>query len=279
MQGRNRREFLKLLSGAVGSAVLPAFVPILHAERSATAARGTTAGGSRAQLPPRTVALRTQGGRFRFDPEGLRIEAGSSLIWLNMGDFHTTTAFHPANGGLVGGELPLRIPERAEPWHSGMLGLDAGTQYEHQFTVEGVYDYFCQPHYGFGMVGRLVVGRPRGGPAITRPLSELPEAAREQMPSLEAIVGPVGRTSEWASRMNGVLLLLANACPAAAAARAVVQGAGADQELSAVLERAGSRQAFRQALRSFADGVASEADYEDLVGRADVAKETLARAC
>ena len=126
---------------------------------SSDAARDTGSGPNAADLPPRTVALRTQGGAFRFDPGGLWLQPGSSLTWLNMGDFHTTTAFHPANSKLVGGKLPLRIPARAEPWHSGMLGLDAGTQYERRFMLEGVYDYLCQPHYGFGMVGRLVVGQ------------------------------------------------------------------------------------------------------------------------
>ena len=66
-------------------------------------------------LPPRVVGLRTSGGNFRFDPVGLRIEPGTNLTWLNMGDFHTATAFHPDNGHLLGGDVPLRIPKGAEP--------------------------------------------------------------------------------------------------------------------------------------------------------------------
>ena len=193
-----------------------------------------------------------------------------------MGDFHTTTAFHPTNSELVGGELPLRIPEGAEPWHSGMLGLDAGTQYERRFAIEGVYDYLCQPHYGFGMVGRLVVGQ--RGPAVTHALSDLPESAREHMPPVEMIVGPPGRTFEWASRINGVLLLLANGQPAATAAQAVAHGAGADEQLSAVLRGASSERAFTEALDAFREGVAGDVGYEALVALADAAKDILDRA-
>ncbi len=99
--------------------------------------------------------------------------------------------------------MPLRIPEGGESWHSGMLGLTAGTRFEHRFQVEGVYDYFCQPHYHFGMVGRIVVGGARGGPAIRRPLAELPESSQRQMPPVETVTEEAGRTFEWTARLNG----------------------------------------------------------------------------
>ncbi len=276
MRTWNRRGFVRLLPGAVGGVLLPGLSVSVLTSCSSDADRETRSGPIAADMPPRTVALRTQGGAFRFDPGGLWLEPDSSLTWLNMGDFHTTTAFHPANSELVGGPLPLRIPEGAEPWHSGMLGLDAGTQYERRFVMEGVYDYLCQPHYGFGMVGRLVVGR--RGPEQTYASSELPAPAREHMPSMEMIVGPRGRTFEWASRINGVLLLLANAQPAVAAARAVVLGAGADERLSAVLKGASSQRAFTEALDAFAEGVERDVRYETLVVLADAAKDILDRA-
>ncbi|NIP58217.1 MAG: hypothetical protein GWM92_06395, partial [Gemmatimonadetes bacterium] len=195
----DRRSFIAHLAAA------PLGAALLAGDRRPGAARQRAS----AALPPRVVGLRTMGGDFRFDPPGLRLEPGADLIWLNMGDFHTASAFHPENARLLGGDVPLRIPEGAESWHSGMLGLTAGTEFEHTFRVAGVYDYFCQPHYGFGMVGRLIVGEPRGGPG-TRPMEGVPQAVRDAMPDADEIMGPRGRGWEWASRINGTLWLRAH---------------------------------------------------------------------
>ncbi len=232
-------------------------------------------GDERARLPPRVVGLRTSGGNFRFDPVGLRIESGTSVIWLNMGDFHTATAFHPDNGHLLAGGVPLRIPDGAESWHSGMLGLTDGTQYEHAFTIEGVYDYFCQPHYGFGMVGRVIVAAPDGGAPAAPPLSELPEAAQAQMPAVEAIMGPHGRSFEWAARLNGVLYLIANSIEAGPAARCVLEDMETDDTLRELVTAAGRRNVLDDVLGRFVEGVVGAGDYEDLVGRSDAVKAEL----
>ena len=79
----------------------------------------------------------------------------------------------------------LRIPEGAEPWDSGVLQTQApekGSTFEHTFTQEGVYDYFCRPHEAAGMVGRIVVGRPLEGPG-TRPFNYAPEKGWKPVPS------------------------------------------------------------------------------------------------
>ncbi len=224
-----------------------------------------------ASLPPRVVGLRSLGGAFRFDPPGLLIEPGTELHWLNMGDFHTTTSFHPDNADLLAVDVPLRMPEGAEPWHSGLLGLTAGTQFSHQFTVEGVYDYFCQPHYSYGMVGRVVVGEAVEGPATTRPLTELIEAAREQMPSVDSIMGPRGTAYEWAARLNGILYTAANAGDYESAARATVQGMRGSAELQTLVgDDAWS--ALDRALTTLVDIAAGGDDYEALLRQADIVK-------
>ncbi len=271
----SRRQFLAASTGMV-----PGLGLLVGANGASEAKRLEGPRGERhrtgaAELPPRVVALRTLGGDFRFDPVGLLIEPGTSVIWLNMGDFHTTTAFHPDNDELLPGGVPLRIPEGAESWHSGILGLTAGTQFDHRFQVEGVYDYFCQPHYNFGMVGRIIVGGPRGGPAIRRPLSELPAPARGQMPSVETVTKPAGRSFEWMARLNGVLYLLANGTDAGAAAARVMQELQEDMALRQVLHRAGTRAELEAAVGRFARSVAGGADYESLVSQADAAKRLL----
>ena len=230
-------------------------------------------------VPPRVVGLRTFGGNFRFDPVGLRIEPGSSVTWLNMGDFHSSTAFHPDNSELLGGDVPLRIPEGAEPWHSGMLGLMDGTQFEYTFTVEGVYDYFCQPHYLFGMVGRIIVSAEGSGQQhVALPLSGLPEVARDTMPSVESIMGPGGRAFEWAARLNGVLYLIANGEEAIPSARRAHAAMERDPELQDLVAAAGQGQGRRlsAALGGFLEGVETQADYDDLVARSDAVKSELA---
>lgn len=225
------------------------------------------------ELPPRVVALRTEGGNFRFDPVGLRLDTGESLVWLNMGDFHTATAFHPDHSHLLGRDVPLRIPEGADPFHSGMLGLTGGTEFEHRFAVPGVYDYFCQPHYSFGMVGRLIVGD--GSEADPRPPAELNEASRDQMPSMETVLGARGRTFEWASRLNGLLWLRSHREPTDAAFRAVEEGVAGDDALQEVLGPGAGEVEAR--VSELGEALSAGADYESLVRRADRAKDLLRR--
>ncbi len=248
---------------------------MLRAHESPDAgARLSGVGGLAAELPPRVVGLRTDGGNFRFDPDGLVIAPGEKVIWLNMGDFHSATAFHPDNGKLVGGKLPLRIPHGAEPWHSGMLGLTDGTQFEHTFTLEGVYDYFCQPHYLFGMVARIVVGAPHDGPG-TKPLEGVPDRVKARMPPLATVVGAARRANEWASRFNGVLFLIANGQDAVAPARHLAGALAADERLKRRLGGTTRSAAVSASTSAFVKAVASGTDYEALVGLADEAKSAL----
>jgi plastocyanin len=135
--------------------------------------------------PPAVVEVRMRsdpdGARVGFDPIGLKVAPGTVVRWVVEANLHTTTAYHPANGGH-----PLRIPQRAEPWDSDYL-VEPGQRFEVVLTAEGVYDYFCTPHEMAGMVGRIIVGRP-GGPGTRPPGDELPPAARAALPSIERIM-------------------------------------------------------------------------------------------
>ena len=133
------------------------------------------------------------GSNVYFDPVGINISPGQKVRWAQESGYHTTTAYHPSNGNHE-----LRIPEGAEPWDSGLLQTQApekGSTFEHTFTQEGVYDYFCRPHEAAGMVGRIVVGRPLDGPG-TRPFNYAPEkgwkpvppGAQKEFPSVSRIL-------------------------------------------------------------------------------------------
>ena len=101
----SRRKFVGATAGILtGMGVIPRDLWPLG--RSPAVGTGEKGDQEPASLPPRVVGLRTSGGDFRFDPVGLRIEPGTNLIWLNMGDFHTATAFHPDYGHLLGSEPP-----------------------------------------------------------------------------------------------------------------------------------------------------------------------------
>jgi len=108
------------------------------------------------------AVMSKDGAHVYFDPIGLHIQPGDTVRWIQIHGFHSVTAYHPMNG-----DRELRIPEQAEPWDSGILLGEypaPNSMYEHQFTVQGVYDYFCAPHEAAGMVGRIIVGAPEAGP-------------------------------------------------------------------------------------------------------------------
>ncbi|MCW2240075.1 plastocyanin/azurin family copper-binding protein [Azospirillum canadense] len=156
--------------------------------RALLRAGGGTVGLALLALPLRTraepvieIAMRgnSDGSKVWFDPVGLLVEPGQTLRWINRdpGNAHTSTAFHPANGGHA-----LRIPNGAAPWNSDYLLPDQS--FDLRLTTFGVYDYFCIPHEEAGMVGRIVVGPLDRGPSDR----DWPETARGQLPTPEEIV-------------------------------------------------------------------------------------------
>ncbi len=123
------------------------------------------------------------GGEVWFAPSGLHIAPGTLVRWINRdpGNSHTTTAYHPANDGH-----PLRMPQGAAPWNSDYLLPNE--HFDVQFTVEGVYDYFCQPHEMAGMAGRIVVGTPPREGFWSAPAPDLPPPVLASLPSVEQIM-------------------------------------------------------------------------------------------
>lgn len=104
-----------------------------------------------------TIQMSSRRGNV-FDPVGLLVQPGDTVVWNLESGAHSTTAYEN------------RIPESADTWDSGILS-NQGETFSHTFTVEGTYDYYCLPHRSDGMVGRIVVGSP-GGPAEERPVPD-----------------------------------------------------------------------------------------------------------
>jgi plastocyanin len=147
----------------------------------------------RARVHEVRMEMSKDGTRAYFDPIGIHIQPGDTIRWVQISGYHSTTAYHPANGNHE-----LRIPENAKPWDSDVLVVELpakGSSFERVFHHEGVYDYFCKPHEAAGMVGRIVVGNPGSGPGA-RPFNyspkgkwnPIPLAAQKQFPSIEEII-------------------------------------------------------------------------------------------
>lgn len=143
---------------------------------------------------PEVIEMRSDalGARVWFDPIGLHVEPGTTVRWIVRENVHTTTAYHPHND-----KHSLRIPVGARPWDSGYL-VQPDNHFDVTLTVPGVYDYYCTPHEGAGMVGRIVVGHARGPGAepfdywLGKPGTDgwrvVPDAARAAFPSIARIL-------------------------------------------------------------------------------------------
>ncbi len=130
------------------------------------------------------------GAHVGFDPIGILLQPGQTVRWTCEANYHTTTAYHPANG-----RRSLRIPRDARPWTSDVLS--PGESFEVMLTAEGVYDYLCEPHELAGMVGRLVVGKATGPGSLPfdwfkgtegRNWLDVPSAARAAFPPIAEIL-------------------------------------------------------------------------------------------
>jgi plastocyanin len=132
------------------------------------------------------------GARVGFDPVGLWVPPGTTVHFVIHANVHATAAYHPANGNRS-----LRIPEAATPWNSDYL-VNPGDSFDLTLAVEGVYDYYCEPHEQAGMVGRIVVGAPSGPGLLpydyftadpeTVHWQGVPKAAWAVFPSVERIM-------------------------------------------------------------------------------------------
>lgn len=114
-----------------------------------------------------------------FEPHVVWVEQGATVTWQLESGAHLTTAYHSEN------DKPDRIPEEASAWDSGVLS-EQDAPFDHTFETPGVYDYFCTPHEGQGMLGSIIVGQPdpEEQPGLAEPTDELPDTATEKLREL-----------------------------------------------------------------------------------------------
>lgn len=129
--------------------------------------------------PSATVSMATTDEGSHFEPHVVWVEQGGTVTWELESGSHTATAYHEAV------DRPRRIPDGANGWDSGTLS-EAGATFDHTFETDGVYDYFCAPHEGSGMIGSVIVGEPEaaGQPGLEPPQEDLPDEAAAKIESL-----------------------------------------------------------------------------------------------
>lgn len=156
-----RRSFLKT-SGLVATIGMTSLAGCSSGSNSNDGSDEDADSGNQPATPPaddnsNTVLMITEGSEYYFDPIGLFVESGETVLFENESGSHSATAYKEGNGQAT----VTRIPDGAEEWDSGVLS-EQGATFKHTFETPGTYDYYCTPHKGLGMVGRIVVGEPSG---------------------------------------------------------------------------------------------------------------------
>ena len=89
---------------------------------------------------------------FRFEPDTVTIHAGEAVEWINRSHFRHTVTDDPK---MAGQAEDAALPAGAEAFSSQEIP-PAGS-YRRTLSVPGTYRYFCMPHEGIGMLGKIVV--------------------------------------------------------------------------------------------------------------------------
>lgn len=96
-----------------------------------------------------TVEMTNQ---LTFTPDTVVIRAGETVEFRNSSALVHTVTGDPSRASL---EESVRLPEGAEPFHSGRL--KPGADFSHTFEAPGTYRYFCVPHEGAKMRATVIV--------------------------------------------------------------------------------------------------------------------------
>lgn len=88
-----------------------------------------------------TVKMGADSGMLAFEPSTITIKAGDTVKWVN-------NKLPPHNIIFEGGA--------ADKSHDQLM-FSPGESYEATFSEPGTYTYYCAPHRGAGMTGKIVV--------------------------------------------------------------------------------------------------------------------------
>ena len=97
-----------------------------------------------------TVKMGSDGGLLVYEPATLTISQGDTVTWENNKMAPHNVIFDSNN--VPGGKAV------ADKLTNSKLTFSPGESYSSTFDVEpGEYTYYCAPHRGAGMVGKVIV--------------------------------------------------------------------------------------------------------------------------
>lgn len=97
-------------------------------------------GVSSASAATTTVKMGADNGMLAFQPKAVTISAGDTVKWVN-------NKLAPHNV----------VFEKNAEYNHKTLTFSPGQSFESTFNEPGEYTYWCEPHRGAGMVGKIVV--------------------------------------------------------------------------------------------------------------------------
>jgi len=108
---------------------------------------------SLAKMSADTIQVQVGAGGLKFTPQDVTINVGDTVEWVWDDSGHSSTSGTPGNpDGL---------------WDSGIQNL--GFTFNHTFTAEGTFAYYCTPHgLCCGMIGSVTVKAAIDTVTITR---------------------------------------------------------------------------------------------------------------
>jgi plastocyanin len=89
-----------------------------------------------------TVKMGADNGMLAFDPANVTIKKGDTIKWVN-------NKLPPHN-------IMFEDASMSEKSHDAML-FSPGESYEVTFDTAGTFSYYCAPHRGAGMAGKVTV--------------------------------------------------------------------------------------------------------------------------
>jgi plastocyanin len=101
----------------------------------------------------RTVKLGSDKGMLVFDPPEVTINPGDTVQWVN-------NKVPPHNVVFDAAKNPNKSADLAKSLSHKQLLMTPGQEVKTTFpegTPEGEYSYYCEPHRGAGMMGKIIV--------------------------------------------------------------------------------------------------------------------------
>lgn len=105
-----------------------------------------------------SVKLGSDKGMLAFEPKKLTVHPGDTIQWVN-------NKLPPHNVVFDGAKNPTKSVDLAKSLSHKKLLMSPGQEYDTTFpadTPPGEYTFYCEPHRGAGMIGKVIVESVQG---------------------------------------------------------------------------------------------------------------------